>query len=132
MRCAFGFTSFQIFLANVVPVHRLVRDRVLPLQAIEQPAQLARRDLQRRLVLPIPGPDETALLEAPVMQPEAVGIPLQDLELVALTPAEDKPVRPHRFHAQRLDHHQRQGVDGFAHVGDARRQIDVALRRAPH
>lgn len=132
MRCPFGFTSFQVFLANLVPVHRLVRHRVLPLQAVEQPAQLPCRDLQRRLVVPISGPDETALFEAPIMQPEAVGIPLQDLELVARTPAKDKLVWPDRFHAKRLDHHQRQGVNRFAHVGHAGRQIHVALGLAPH
>lgn len=31
----FEFTSFQIFLANVVPIRHLVRDGILPLQAIE-------------------------------------------------------------------------------------------------
>ena len=74
MRCAFGFTSFPIFLANVAPVHGLVRDRVLPLQAVEQPAQLARRHWQRGVVQPIAGPGEAPLFEASVMQPEAVGV----------------------------------------------------------
>jgi hypothetical protein len=87
--------------------------RLLQVQAIDKPAQLTRRDCQTLLVVGIPGPMELALLQAPVMQPEAIGIPLQNLELVASPVAEDEPIRAHRIKFERLSHQRRRPLIDF-------------------
>lgn len=60
------------FSEHGAPLERLVGNRVLPVQAIDQPAQLTRRYGQRLLVVGVLGPVETALLETSAMQPETV------------------------------------------------------------
>ena len=69
----------------------------MPVQAIDEPTQLAGRHRQSLLVFGIPGPVKSALFKAPAMQPESIGIPMQDLDSVAAAIAKYKPVRADRI-----------------------------------
>ena len=59
-------------------------------QSIEQPLQLPARD-RHGLVLRL-WPLKAPALEPPVIQPETVVIPAQDLQLVPLAVTEDEPL----------------------------------------
>ena len=57
-------------------------------ETVQQPTKLARRDRNR---LPgVLGPLERAPLEPAVKEPEAIMLPVQHFELIALTVAKDK------------------------------------------
>lgn len=71
---------------------------------------------------------EFTLLEPTIMQPETVGVPVQDLELVAAPVAEDEPMCADRIKLQRLGHHQRQAIDRFPEVNMLGRQVGLASR----
>ena len=69
--------------------------RLIQREAIEEPLQLADGDGLRRRVAD-GGPDESAPFEPSVMEPKAVVVPLENLELVPIAIAEHKERRPRR------------------------------------
>src|SRR5260370_8596412 len=125
------YVFLEFASANVTRRHRSMRNRRLPVQPVEQPAQLARRDFQCRRIPRVARPAKSTFLKATIMKPETVRLPVKNFKFVAAATAKDKPVRTHRIELERLAHHQRQAVNRAAHVSGARRQIALSLRATP-
>ncbi|MCY0870623.1 MAG: hypothetical protein OWT27_08560 [Firmicutes bacterium] len=64
-------------------------------------------------------------LKPPVAEPEAVMLPKQDLQFVALPIAKDEEARREGIQCKGLLHQGRKSVDGLAHVGMAAGEIDL-------
>ncbi len=92
-------------------------------QAVEQPAQFPAGDLARAGAV-IWWPPEPAPLQAPVVQPEAIMLPVQDLQLVAFPVAEDEQGRRKGVQVEPLLHQDSEAVDGLTHVGAATGKVD--------
>ena len=90
----------SLFLNMQCPIGRVLDDDAslnrsmsLPLidrQTVEQPLQLPAGDYER-LFAPMVRPAEPAALQPPVMKPEPIVVPVQNLEFVALPITENKP-----------------------------------------
>ncbi len=91
-------------------------------KSIQQPAQLTAGDRYR---LSIAGwPLERPAFKTAVEEPEAVMLPVQDLELVAVTIAEHEQARGEGIKPESFLHERRQTVNGFSQIGEAACQID--------
>lgn len=70
-------------------------------------------------------PLKRSALDPPIQQPEAVVIPEQHFELVALAVAKHKEAGRERIQAEALLHERGEGVDGLAQIYGAASQINV-------
>jgi len=71
-------------------------------------------------------PLEAAALKATIVEPEAVMVPPQQLDLVSLFVAKDEPGFGERIEIEGELHEGGQAVDGLAHVGRAAGQMDIS------
>ena len=90
-------------------------------------AQLSSRRLSVMALVfcPCVGPVEPALLQPPVIEPETVGLPVQDLEFVPPPVAENEQALGEGIKAEGFADHERQPVDGLAHIRGTGGKVDV-------
>ena len=74
-----------------------------------------------------PWPFEPAFLQSAIIKPEAIGIPKENFDFITATVTEDEPCFTERIHVQYIRHNQRQAINGFAHIGDARDQVNSRI-----
>ena len=86
---------------------------LLQCQTVEQPLQLPPGDGEC-LLLSAVGPTEMSFLQSSIVEPEAVVIPMQDLEFVAISIAEDEEAVGEQILLEDLADECSQAVDGFA------------------
>jgi hypothetical protein len=83
----------------------------------------------RRAAIHLLRPLEPAAFQPPVIQPEPVMVPSQDLELVLVPVAEDEKVIGERVKVDALLHQHRERVDGLSKVGGPTGKIDLVRGR---
>lgn len=93
-------------------------------QAVEQPAQLTPGNLARDGAV-IQRPTKAATLQATVIEPEAVVLPVQDLQLISFPIAEDEQGWRKGVQVEPLFNQNSKTVDGLAHVRSATGQVDL-------
>ena len=71
------------------------------------------------------GPAEATMLQASIVEPEAIGIPDEDLELVSATIAEDEEAVAEQIQFQDLADEGRQAVDRLSQIGAAAGEVDA-------
>jgi len=79
-----------------------------------------------------PGPLEPVLLQSFVPEAKAVFIPVKNLDHVTFPIAEHKQVAGKGILAKMLLHHDRQSIDGFAHVRAADSQVHQCIAQRQH
>src|SRR5471032_2872701 len=87
------YVFLEFASANLTCRPRPMCNRRLPVQPVEQPAQLARRDFQCRCIPRVARPAKSTILEATIVKPETVRLPVKNFKLVAATGTKDEPVR---------------------------------------
>jgi len=96
---------------------------LLQCQTVEQPLQLPPGDGECLLLRAI-GPAEVSFLQSSIVEPEAVVIPVKDLEFVAISVAEDEEAIGEQILLEDLADDCSQAIDGFAQIGASTGEID--------
>jgi hypothetical protein len=102
-----------------------MRLRLFEGESRQKPVELAASD-RHRPGLVFLGPPESTSFQPSIVEPEAVVIPVKNLELVAASIAEDKPTLGEDIELECDTHDSGQAVDGLAHVRRPTRQIHSA------
>ena len=113
------------FLNDAACSHGSMGLLLLEGQAIQEPLQLTSTDGECLRVHWL-GPAEATALPASIIEPKAIGIPDEDLELVAAAIAEDEAAVTEEIEFQDLADACRQTVDGLSQIGAATGQIDLS------
>ena len=122
----------QLFSQGDACAHGSVRLFLLQGQAVEEPLQLTPTDRFGGLVRAL-GPTETSSLQASVVEPEAIMIPVEDLEFVAVSIAEDEEAAAEEIVLEDLADKGSQAVDGLSQIGVAAGEEDLGwLDAAQH
>ena len=101
-----------------------VRLVLLQGQAVQQPLQLPTRNGKRLSAFCRLRPPERSAIQPPVVEPEPVMVPIEDLELVTTFVAEDKEAAAENVHIETVLHNGAQTVNGLAQIGGATREVN--------
>jgi len=88
------------------------------IQPFQEPCQLPVADLDCSGFLCV-WPPESLAFQTAVKEPESVIVPVEDLDLVAQSIAEDKQVTGERVSLQHIHHQDGEPVNRFAHISHA-------------
>jgi len=113
--------SNQQYLYDYAGMHCPVSLSLFYRQTIKQPLQLPATDHESPAVMirPLKSPP----FQSPIIEPETVMVPPQQLQLVPSTIAKDEPLIGKRVQFEYGAYKGRQPVDRFPHIGYARRQM---------
>jgi len=121
MQCYLVF--MEVFLCGDARRYGSMGLALLQGEAVEQPLQLASADSKGLLFGPF-GPAKATALQATIVEPEAVVVPVEDLELVSPAVAEDEEAVAEQIEFEGMANERRQTVDGLSHIGIAAGEID--------
>ena len=111
-------------------LHFGVRFVLLQSQAVQQPLQLPARYSHGRLITGLLWPLELPAIQAAIVEPEAVMVPVQYLELVATPVTEDEEAAAEQVQIEAVLYYRGETVYGFAKVGSAAGEIHRACAAA--
>ena len=105
-------------------MYRSMRLLLLDCQSIQQPLQLPASDAQRAVGLRC-RPFEASSFEPPVVEPETVVIPAQNLQFVALPVTKHEPLVRERIQLKHGAYQCREPINGFPQVCCTRSQVHL-------
>jgi len=104
-----------------------MRFALLQGQAVQKPLQLPPAHYLNN-ALRLRGPLEMTPLQSPIVEPETIVIPSQDLKLVASAVAEDKPAICEGIEVEGILDQGRQPINGLAHIRGPASQVNALCR----
>src|SRR5579862_5975077 len=95
-------------------------------ETVEEPLQLTSAD-GSGWALGARRPAKGSPLQASVVEPEAVGIPQEDLEFITTAVAEDEEASAEEIELEGVLHQGGEAVDGLAQVGTSTGEVDLGV-----